>query len=415
MRRTRTGSNRIPADQRRAEILRCAAELFAARGFVPTTMDDVAEAANITKRTLYRYVPSKEDLLFEIHDTFSGHALVPSDRQDITDPTGEFRRVVRQTAQMVADHPTEIGVFFEERKHLGPAQARLIEERRDAYEAYAASVVQAGIDAGAFADLPARTVAQTVLGTVTEMYRWYHPDGPLSPAELADQYGDLFLHGAAAGRALVTTRATARPISTPAAGNSQDHRERVRLAAVKSFAEHGYHATSMRDLADVADVTKGAVMYHAGYKNDLLEQIHRSTFQESLSLLHEELANDDDSTPALDSLHRLITVYMRFVAANRDAIAVINDNMRYLDTKSYRRIDRLRNDWLAIFRAVLDRAEANGEIVGVSPSFLARALVGMFNSAARWYNPRGRLRPDALAQLFSQLLFHGLAAGVTVR
>lgn len=407
-RRVRSGANRIPAEERRAEILRVATRLFAEKGFVSTTMDDVANAATITKRTLYRYFASKDDLLFEIHDTFSGHVLVPEHEADITDPVPELSRIIRQTVQMVVDHPTEIGVFFEERKHLGPTQSRLIEERRDTFESHVTSIVQAGIDAGTFVDLPARVVAQAILGSVTEMYRWYRPDGALSPDQLAERFTTLFLRGASSARTLSHARPTARPRVRGEAG--RDHRERVRDAAITSFAQHGYHATSLRDLAEVAEVTKGAVTYHAGYKNDLLEQIHRVTFQEAILLMQEELANDDESTPALDSLHRLITVHMRFMATSRDAIAAINDNMRYLEPKALRRIEQLRQKWLTAFTSTVDRAAARHELTDVQPDFLVRALVGMFNSAARWFDPRGKLRPDAVAEVFTELLLLGISA-----
>ncbi|MDO8389855.1 MAG: TetR family transcriptional regulator [Actinomycetota bacterium] len=48
---------------RLAEYERAALELFAARGFREVTIDDVAEAAGVSARTLFRYFPTKEDFL----------------------------------------------------------------------------------------------------------------------------------------------------------------------------------------------------------------------------------------------------------------------------------------------------------------------------------------------------------------
>ncbi len=47
-------------------IARVALELFAQRGYDETTLDDIAEAADISKRTIFSYYQSKEDILF--HD-----------------------------------------------------------------------------------------------------------------------------------------------------------------------------------------------------------------------------------------------------------------------------------------------------------------------------------------------------------
>lgn len=52
-------------DQTRAEIAAAAVELFARQGFDQTTMDEVAQASGVSRRTAYRHFPSKEDLVFE--------------------------------------------------------------------------------------------------------------------------------------------------------------------------------------------------------------------------------------------------------------------------------------------------------------------------------------------------------------
>jgi len=53
---------RLPADQRRALILRAAAQLFAENGYDGTTLDQVARASGVTKPILYRHFDSKQQL-----------------------------------------------------------------------------------------------------------------------------------------------------------------------------------------------------------------------------------------------------------------------------------------------------------------------------------------------------------------
>ena len=52
-------------EQTRTAIADAAVALFIERGFGETTMDDVAEAAGVSRRTAYRHYPSKDDLVFE--------------------------------------------------------------------------------------------------------------------------------------------------------------------------------------------------------------------------------------------------------------------------------------------------------------------------------------------------------------
>lgn len=61
-------SRRLPADERRAQILREAAQLFGSHGFNGTTTRDVAARVGLTEAALYRYFPSKEAMYQAILD-----------------------------------------------------------------------------------------------------------------------------------------------------------------------------------------------------------------------------------------------------------------------------------------------------------------------------------------------------------
>jgi AcrR family transcriptional regulator len=57
---------RLPADQRRQQLLDVAREVFAQRGFHATSMDEIAETAGVTKPVLYQHFPSKRSLYIEL-------------------------------------------------------------------------------------------------------------------------------------------------------------------------------------------------------------------------------------------------------------------------------------------------------------------------------------------------------------
>src|SRR5579871_1342023 len=74
-------TTRMPAAQRRALIEREAARLFAERGFVATTVDDIVAAAGVSKPMLYRHFDSKRDLQIKLlerrRDELAAAALEP--------------------------------------------------------------------------------------------------------------------------------------------------------------------------------------------------------------------------------------------------------------------------------------------------------------------------------------------------
>ncbi|HEX5097831.1 MAG TPA: TetR/AcrR family transcriptional regulator [Acidimicrobiia bacterium] len=57
---------RLPADQRRQQLLDVARDVFAATGYHETSMDDIAEGAGVTKPVLYQHFPSKRALYLEL-------------------------------------------------------------------------------------------------------------------------------------------------------------------------------------------------------------------------------------------------------------------------------------------------------------------------------------------------------------
>src|ERR1700751_1407813 len=68
-------SRRLTAEQRRDQLFAVALELFAQRGYRPTTMDDIAERAGVTKPLLYQHFSSKRALYLELVDSIAQDLL----------------------------------------------------------------------------------------------------------------------------------------------------------------------------------------------------------------------------------------------------------------------------------------------------------------------------------------------------
>ena len=66
---------RLPAEQRRRQLLDVALDVFAERGFHSTSMDEVALAAGVTKPVLYQHFPSKRALYVELLEDVGSQLL----------------------------------------------------------------------------------------------------------------------------------------------------------------------------------------------------------------------------------------------------------------------------------------------------------------------------------------------------
>jgi AcrR family transcriptional regulator len=82
---------RLPADQRRLQLLEVARNRFAVQGFHATSMDEIAEAAGVTKPVLYQHFPSKRALYVELLDDTGRELLAKLDEATSRAMTGRER------------------------------------------------------------------------------------------------------------------------------------------------------------------------------------------------------------------------------------------------------------------------------------------------------------------------------------
>jgi AcrR family transcriptional regulator len=94
---------RLPAARRRRQLLDTARTVFAERGFHPTAMNDIADAAGVTKPVLYQHFASKRDLYREVLDDVGGRleetiakaaAGAPGPREQVEAGFGAYFRFV---------------------------------------------------------------------------------------------------------------------------------------------------------------------------------------------------------------------------------------------------------------------------------------------------------------------------------
>src|SRR6478736_3309729 len=76
---TRPRGPRMARDERRAQVLHIAQELFSSEGFHHVSMDDIAERALVSKPVLYRHFPSKLDLYLAVVDQRGADLLAAVD------------------------------------------------------------------------------------------------------------------------------------------------------------------------------------------------------------------------------------------------------------------------------------------------------------------------------------------------
>ena len=182
-------STRLPAPRRRRQLLDAARDAFATRGFHGTSMDDVAEAAGVTKPVLYQHFASKRQLYLELLDDVGNQLL-----EAITMATADAPSPRRQVEAGFAAYVTYVASHENAFRLLFGGGARRDDEFADAVrrvESAIAEAVAALIDAD-IDDAHRRVLAQGIVGMAEGVIRQHLADGgPIDADSLGRQLADL--------------------------------------------------------------------------------------------------------------------------------------------------------------------------------------------------------------------------------
>jgi TetR/AcrR family transcriptional regulator, cholesterol catabolism regulator len=179
------------------QILEAAALIFRTKGFHAASMQDIAEAVNLQKASLYHHVTSKQEILLNLLDRALD--VVTEDVAQALNRPGnaeeKLRRAVYAYLTTIVENRDLASVLILEHRSLEPTyQARHI-PRRDRFERLWRNLIQSGKNEGIFQCEDPALATRAILGTLNWTITWYRPDGSLSLDDVAESYLSLFLFG----------------------------------------------------------------------------------------------------------------------------------------------------------------------------------------------------------------------------
>jgi len=178
-----------------------AVDLFARHGFANTSVQQIVDAAGVTKGAMYHYFRSKDDLLFGIYEhllTLQGEHLA-----SIISTDGTTAQKLRAACIDVIETSIEFldeGTVFFRSAHMLPIEKQLdVKQRRRAYNDQFAALVEAGQREGIYrTDIPRAVLVANFFSDLHYLPQWYSADGPEDGSLIAAQLTELFLAGISA-------------------------------------------------------------------------------------------------------------------------------------------------------------------------------------------------------------------------
>ncbi|MGE2832526.1 TetR/AcrR family transcriptional regulator [Mycobacterium sp. SMC-4] len=180
-------------------------------------------------------------------------------------------------------------------------------------------------------------------------------------------------------------------------------------SAVKLFAQQGYDATSVQQVVDDANRTKGAFYYYFDSKEDLLQQVHDTSVDYQLELVREVLARDDPADVLLREL--VITVLMEPMEVYKSEISVFMHELRRLSGEGFEDVLAKRDEFERCVVEIIERGVRSGVFKDSGPPrLLAFGIIGMCSWSHTWLRPDGDMSPRQIGEMFADILIDGLKA-----
>lgn len=177
--------------------------------------------------------------------------------------------------------------------------------------------------------------------------------------------------------------------------------------AARLFAERGYHATRMEDIAAALDMQKGSLYYYFASKEELLAKLVEGNIGIALDVLQTIIT---ENTPPSLKFSRAITAHLRVFQEHADIYTIYNsEKLSAITPQTADLADQLGRDYEKLWVSLLAEGIAAGEFrPDLDIPIVMKAIMGMCNSTLIWFKPGKRLTIEETAEIFTRLLLVGL-------
>ena len=178
---------------------------------------------------------------------------------------------------------------------------------------------------------------------------------------------------------------------------SKDTKAKIRKAALRLFAERGYNAVSMRDLAEAVGMRQGGLYNHFEGKQALLSDLMETHMVGLLEALDTAMADINGTRARLEAFVRHhVAHHLNYP----DDVFLAYMEIRSLDSGSRAGVVALRNRYEHMLRKILEDGCTEGLFRIGDAAVHARLLLAMMTGVTVWYRDNGRLTRAEVVELY---------------
>ncbi len=176
--------------------------------------------------------------------------------------------------------------------------------------------------------------------------------------------------------------------------------------AASIIFEKGFDATSMGDIADAVDLTKGGLYYYIKGKRALLFAIMDFAMNRLEAEVLDPSRKEEDPEKRLSAL---LAGHVDLVIEESPAMTILVYEEEGLDEEHRSRIRRRKRAYADFLHDTITAVlQKHGRSATLDPSVATFSVLGMIHWVVRWYRSDGRLGRDEVVEQITNLMLHGL-------
>jgi AcrR family transcriptional regulator len=182
-------------------------------------------------------------------------------------------------------------------------------------------------------------------------------------------------------------------------------RAKILAAAVQLFAEYGYHAATMREIAQIAGIQAASIYYHYPSKQALLVEIMESHMRQLNANLERLIRKPHE---VKQCLYEAISNHIQLHTAYKSEFFIIDTEIRALEGENRGKILTLRDQYEDLIQELLHEGMEQGVLRQTDIKVSSYAIIAMCTQVAQWFRPTGRLSVQQVIEMYFQMITEGL-------
>jgi len=186
--------------------------------------------------------------------------------------------------------------------------------------------------------------------------------------------------------------------------NREERRKQIMRIATKLFANKGYDGASLSDLAAEMDITKAALYHHILNKEEILQEICDDVLEKQM---RETRKLQKSNLSPRDKLKWFIREVVRGVTEDQNVMRVYFESMNSLSPLAREKVQKQKKAFDKVLDLILREGVEKGYFHIRDFKMAVFVIQGACNFGYQWYQPKGRLSPEEIAEEIIYLLERG--------